>query len=42
MYNYNMSLIIKENTHSVIFKNLINYLDIYNELYVSQNSAYAW
>jgi len=31
-----MSLIIKENSHSVIFKNLINYLDIYNELYVSQ------
>ena len=37
MYNYNMSLIIKENSQSVIFTNLINYLDMYNELYVILN-----
>ena len=28
-----MSLIIKENLQSIIFKNLINYLDVYNSLY---------
>jgi SNF2 family DNA or RNA helicase len=28
-----MSLIIKDNLQSIIFKNLINYLDVYNSLY---------